>query len=374
MIEPLRLDGERIWVLAKGYHPDEGGMQSYAQGVAEAYAATGAQVTVFTQTSLGPRMERIGGVDLVDTGPGRGVGVLVRFLRAMRGELRAKGTPMFTHGTTWRTSVLPMIMRLPFVTTFHGREFMYPRGLALSLMRMVARRAKRCIAVSHHTGERLATRLKPDGITPLIAWNGLSAWDLPPRSEQWQKRPPLIVSLCRLEPRKNIVACVQACAALRDRGHEFRYVVAGRGPAYDDVSAAVQQNNLHDIVEVAGFVSADRAARLYADADIFLHPQIAADDGRDFEGFGIAIADAMAAGAAVIVGADGGAKELVEDGTSGLVVPGSDTVAITDALQQLVTNEEYRQTMGRAGQQRACQEFSWKRHIAVILAAIAPNG
>ncbi len=374
MIEPVRLDGKHIWVLAKGYHPDEGGMQSYARGVAEAYADIGAHVTVFTQTSLGPRLDRIGGVDLIDTGPGRGVGVLVRFLRAMRGELRTKGAPLFTHGTTWRTSVLAMAMGLPFVTTFHGREFMYPRGVALRLMRMVARQAKRCIAVSHHSGERLVTRLKPDDIEPLIAWNGRSAWDLPPRSGHGQKRPPLIVSLCRLEPRKNVVACVQACAALRDRGHEFRYVVAGRGPAYDDVSAAVIQNNLHDVVEVAGFVSADRAARLYADADIFLHPQIAADDGRDFEGFGIAIADAMAAGAAVIVGADGGAKELVEDGTSGLVVPGSDTVAIADALERLVTNAEYRQAMGRAGQRRACQQFSWKRHVAVILAAIAPNG
>lgn len=374
MVDFARLDGQRVWVMAKGYHPDEGGMQTYAEGVAEAYAASGAAVTVFTQTSAGPRDFSGDGVRVVDIGPGGGAGVPVRFLRAMRQELRVTGAPLFTHGTTWRTSVLPMVLRLPYVTTFHGREFMYARGAMLTLMRLVARRARRCFAVSHYSADKLVGRLAPLATVPLVAWNGLSAWNRPARSPRKENQMPLIASLCRLEPRKNIIACVRACATLRDKGHNFRYLIAGRGPDLEAIRALVKSCALEDSVEVAGFVSAERAAQLYADADIFLHPQVAADDGRDFEGFGIAIGDAMAAGAAVIVGEQGGAKELVVEGVSGLIVDGADTDAIVHALERLLADKQSSQKMGQAGQRRAHEYFTWKRHIAVILSAIHLNG
>ncbi len=356
--------------MAKGYHPDEGGMQTYAEGVADAYAASGAAVTIFTQTSAGPRDFTAGAVRVIDIGPGGGAGVPVRFWRAMRQELRVTGAPLFTHGTTWRTSVLPMVLRLPYVTTFHGREFMYARGAMLALMRLVARRAQRCFAVSHYSAHKLMGRLAPLAIVPLVAWNGLSAWNRPERSPQNENQAPLIASLCRLEPRKNIIACVRACAVLRDKGYDFRYLIAGRGPDLEEIRTAVESYGLEDSVEVAGFVSAERAAQLYADADIFLHPQVAADDGRDFEGFGIAIGDAMAAGAAVIVGEQGGAKELVVEGISGLIVDGSDNDAIVHALERLLTDKQSSQKMGEAGQRRAHEYFTWQRHIAVILSAI----
>ncbi len=360
--------------MAKGYHPDEGGMQTYAEGVADAYAARGATVTVFTQTSAGPRDLSADGVRVIDIGPGRGASVPVRFWRAMRHELRLTGAPLFTHGTTWRTSVLPMVLRLPYVTTFHGREFMYADGAMLALMRLVARRAQRCIAVSHYSANRLVARLAPLAIVPLVAWNGLSAWNRPAQSPRKHNQTPLIASLCRLEPRKNIIACVRACAALRDKGHNFHYFIAGRGPDLEEIRAAVKTCGLEDSVEVAGFVSAERAAQLYADADIFLHPQVAADDGRDFEGFGIAIGDAMVAGAAVIVGEQGGAKELVVEGISGLIVDGADTDAIVGALERLLADKQSSQKMGQAGQRRAREYFTWQRHIAIILSAIDLNG
>ena len=362
-----QLDGQRVWVMAKGYHPDEGGMQTYAAGVAEAYAAAGAKVTVFTQTSAGPRDVKVGAVRLVDLGAGRGVKVPFHFWRAMRRELQRTGPPLFTHGTTWRTSTIPLALRLPYITTFHGREFMYARGLMLALMRLVARRAKRCVAVSHHSAEKLVQRLHEKAAFPVVAWNGLSGWDFPPRSVRKHPGTPMILSLCRLEPRKNLVACVNACAALRDEGHRFCYVIAGRGPDLEHLGALVRERGLEDVIEVAGFVTAERAAQLYADADIFLHPQIAADDGRDFEGFGIAIADAMLAGATVVVGEEGGAKELVVDGHSGLIVDGRDTSAISKAVRRLLRDRHEAHSIAQAGRVRAQENFAWARHVAEIL-------
>ena len=52
-----RLANKRVWVMAKGFSPDEDGQQTYAEQVALAYARLGAKVIVVTQTRLGPRDE-----------------------------------------------------------------------------------------------------------------------------------------------------------------------------------------------------------------------------------------------------------------------------------------------------------------------------
>lgn len=366
MTDPVRFDGKRIWVVAKGYRPEEGGMQTYAEGVAEAYAALGAAVTVFTQTSAGPRKVAEGSVRLVDIGPGKGPGIPFRFLRAMKRERHSNGAPTFTHGTTWRTSVIPMILGLPYITTFHGREFMYARGPMLALMRKVAKRALGSVAVSQYTAERLVERLGQGTPRPVVAWNGLSLWMAGFRSAKSPADIPAILTLCRLEPRKNILACIQACALIHAEGLAFRYIIAGRGPDLEEARQLVRTYGLEQVIEVAGFVNSDRAVQLYDDADIFLHPQTTADGGRDFEGFGIAIADAMAAGAAVVVGQEGGAQELLEHGISGLVVAGSETSSIAAALRRLLIHENFRRELADVGQRRAQSLFTWLRHVQSI--------
>lgn len=360
--------GKAIWVIAKGYAPDEGGMQTYARGVAEAYLRAGAIVTVFTQTSIGPRDVELGGLRLLDVGPVNGARLFLRLVRAMRRALVHGPTPEFVHGTTWRTSVLPMLLGLPYVTTFHGREFMYGGVVPHATMRLVAQRARKIIAVSHYTAARLRERLGPRHADLLVSWNGatLDPGQSPGLAER-DTDPPLLLSLCRLEPRKNIAACLEACARLAKRGSDFRYVIAGRGPELPMLRALNARLGLENSVEIAGFVPDAEAAELYRRAAIFLHPQVARDADRDFEGFGIVIADAMAAGAVPIVGEAGGAAELVEDGVSGLVVDGLDRAALASALAGLLDNPGARRTMAAAANARAGAYFTWDRHIDPIL-------
>jgi len=368
----IDLAGRRIWVMAKGYAADEGGMQTYAEGVAQAYAAAGASVTVFTQTRAGPRQGPHGPVLLTDVGAHRPALLPWRIARAMRQRARLEGAPHLVHGTTWRTSLLPMVLGLPYATTFHGREFMYGGGTRLALMRRIAGRARVVCAVSRYTAGKLRERLGAKCQPVTVAWNGLGENAPSPATAQ-PNDPPLIFSLCRLEPRKNIAACVTALASLRDQGLAFRYVIGGRGPALAEVQDLVARLQLGDRVRVAGFLPAEETARLYAEADIFLHPQVAADGGRDFEGFGIAIADAMAAGCAVVVGTEGGAIELIEQAVTGLAVDGRDKGALEEAIRHLLTRADERKAMAQAAEIHARATFRWDRHVARILdAAGAP--
>lgn len=362
----IDLAGRRIWVMAKGYAAEEGGMQTYAEGVARAYAAAGAIVTVFTQTKAGPRQGPHGPVLLTDVGAHRPALLPWRLTRAMRRQVRAEGAPHLVHGTTWRTSLLPMVLGLPYATTFHGREFMYGGGVRVALMRRIARRAGVVCAVSAYSAGKLRQRLGAGCPSITVAWNGLGD-DAPEPARP--NDPPLIFSLCRLEPRKNIAACVTALARLRNEGLAFRYVIGGRGPALAEVRELVARLQLSDRIEVAGFLPTEETARLYAEADIFLHPQVAADGGRDFEGFGIAIADAMAAGCAVVVGAEGGAIELIEQGVTGLAVDGRDQAALENAIRHLLTRAGDRRAFAHAAQTHARATFRWDRHVERIVTA-----
>lgn len=368
----MTLQGCNLWVMAKGYMPDEGGMQTYAQGVAEAYAAAGARVTVFTQTSAGPRRTPVGPVMLVDVGAGKSPLALPRLLGAMRRERRASGAPELVHATTWRTSVPPMLLGLPYVTSFHGREFMYPAGITLAVMRRVANKARRIVTVSHYSAGRLIKRLGRSATPPVVAWNGLSDENdadapMPTKHSAKHDGVPLIFSLCRLEPRKNIAAAVRACAEARAAGYAFRYVIGGRGPELEPITALVHDLGLETCVDVAGFLPTAEVQQLYREADVFLHPQIEVDGGRDFEGFGIAIADAMVTGTAVIAGVDGGARELIESGINGLSVDGRDPTSITDALCTLLGKPALRESLGKAARAHAQSAFTWKRHVEPIL-------
>lgn len=363
----INLKGCAVWVLAKGYAPDEGGMQTYARSVAEAYAALGATVTVVTQTSIGPRRTHIDGVDVLDLGPDRSPLALWKFYRALRSLEIREGMPDLVHATTWRTAVPAMLRDLPYIVTFHGREFMRPRGLALAVMRRVASEAEERIAVSGYAARRLEQKLSLPRQAVTVAWNGVTTGLRFSDIRRSVDGPPVILTLCRLEPRKNIRTAVLAAALCRDAGLSFRLVICGRGPEEKAITKLVADHDLGDRVELAGYVDEARARHLYESADIFLHPQIAMEGGRDFEGFGIAVADAMYCGQAVIAGCDGGPSELVTHGSTGLLLEGSDSEAVASALCNLLTDAPLRQRMGQAAAEHARRHFCWDRHVEIIL-------
>ena len=76
------------------------------------------------------------------------------------------------------------------------------------------------------------------------------------------------------------------------------------------------------------------------------------------EAFGLTIAEAMAAGRAVVASRTGGIPELVEDGVSGLLVPPGDPEGLARALDLLANRPALRRQLGSNARARAQQRFS----------------
>lgn len=161
----------------------------------------------------------------------------------------------------------------------------------------------------------------------------------------------VIGTVCRLvEPKKGLAVLLQAAARLKEQAVApgFQLLIVGEGPAYVSLRDRCERLGLTPWVVFAGMRR--DVAGLLPLLDIFVLPSL-------YEGFGIAILEAMAAGRPVVATAVGGIPEVVVHGETGLLVPPGDPVALADALHELLAHPERARALGARGRERAREKF-----------------
>lgn len=131
--------------------------------------------------------------------------------------------------------------------------------------------------------------------------------------------------------------------------------VAGRGRDMERVRSGVQDANLHANVELLGAVDDAQRAALFAGARMLIMPS-------RFEGFGLAAAEAMAAGVPVIASDAGSLPEVVDAPKGGVIVPAGDASALARAIVELLDDVQ-RQARMTVSARASAQRFRWQ-HIA----------
>jgi phosphatidylinositol alpha-1,6-mannosyltransferase len=368
----MRTSGSHVLVLSKAYPPVAGGVETYSEAVARAYAELGFGVTVLSQVPgpAGWRDPVEGGppVRLFNTGGG---GQIITAMK-MWWRLRAWGRRHFqlVHATTWRpATVLNWGSAPPTIVTVHGREVLINPKIVEPLMKRVLRNARVVVTVSTATQRRALAKIGPNRNVWVTAPNGLTFAAAAVAS---QLRAPShrlrILSFSRLVSRKNLRACIDACARLRDEGLEFDYDIAGKGPLLKELEAQVTELRLEGTVRFLGYIDESAVPSMYRSADIFLHPQIEELDGREFEGFGLVIADAMSFGCAVVAGENGGPIDFVRHRKNGLLVSGS-VDSIAEAIRELLRDRDLLVHL-QAEARSVVDVLSWTAHVEAGIAAL----
>lgn len=161
----------------------------------------------------------------------------------------------------------------------------------------------------------------------------------------------VILYAARLVASKNIDLYLDVAARLEGKAPDALFVLVATGSGVDDLRRRIHELDLEDSVLVLGPQSLDDLFAAYAAAAVFVSTS-------NYEGFGLAVAEAMAAGCPVVATRVGGISDLVKDGVSGWLVDPGDDAAIADHVTRLLADERLRAEMGTASAERARHHFS----------------
>jgi glycosyltransferase involved in cell wall biosynthesis len=169
---------------------------------------------------------------------------------------------------------------------------------------------------------------------------------------------PLVGTVGRLSPEKNIALFVSAAEAIGTVMPGARFVVAGDGPERAALERESAERGLSGRILFLG----DRAdiPSVLSGMDIFVLPSAT-------EGLPNAVMEAMAAGLPVVATRVGGTPEVVTEGVTGRLVDPGDAGAISRVVVELLGDAEGSRSMGSAGRERIRSEFSVARMVAATL-------
>ena len=270
----------------------------------------------------------------------------------------------------WRLDVMfnpgftaPVLAACPLVTVFHDlqhkRHPEHFRWFDLPFWRLLlwasAHRSQRLIAVSEATRADLihyyglpAERITaiPHGVEPRFF--GLERTNL----------EPYVLCVSTLHPHKNLDRLIRAYGR---RQRDFRLTLAGmRGFHTRRLERLIAELGLADSVQLTGWIPREELYNLYARAYAFIYPST-------FEGFGMPLLEAMAAGIPTACSDIPVLREVAGD--AALFFDPLDEDAIATALDCVTTDSAIRGRLAEAGRARA-REFTWEKTAGATLRAV----
>jgi len=161
---------------------------------------------------------------------------------------------------------------------------------------------------------------------------------------------PFILNIGTIEPRKNLVRLVQAFEYLADRRGDVSLVLAGKlGWDYSKIITEIRRSRHTKRLLQVGFITDDEKRVLLNSCEIFVYPSL-------YEGFGLPVLEAMAAGVPVITSANSSLSEVAGD-TAELVDPTS-IQDLANAMVRILADDSNKDKNRAAGKSRA-SSFTW---------------
>jgi len=176
--------------------------------------------------------------------------------------------------------------------------------------------------------------------------------ELPLLHSSQQKNPRRILFLSRLHAKKGLDLLIPAFMQVRKRYPDSELVIAGP----DDGELAptrdlVAKHGLQGAVSFPGMLRGEKKYQAFAQAGLFVLPSHS-------ENFGIALAEAMAAGLPVVTTDQVNIHDAITEAEAGLVTP-CRVQPLADAMQRILSDPALAARLGRNGRELAATRYSW---------------
>ena len=165
----------------------------------------------------------------------------------------------------------------------------------------------------------------------------------------------------RLVWEKGFAELFEAARRLRGSSPEIAIVVIGPSdPAKNNALSEADIRAAEEIGNITFLGERKDVEDLYPGMDLFVLPSYR-------EGFPRSAMEASACGVPVVATDIRGCRQVVDDGTTGLLVPVHDGAALADALETLTADPARRRAMSQAAASRAVSEFDDRKVIGITL-------
>jgi glycosyltransferase involved in cell wall biosynthesis len=232
-------------------------------------------------------------------------------------------------------------------------------------LRAAVKRADAILTPSRNTAEDVLSRTKVDPrklhVTPLAATLPQTDIDVGETLGRLKVRPPYVLFVGTIEPRKNLVRLVRAYRRVAAGGIPHALVLAGPlGWHHESLMRELALEGPGEVVMTGGLTPEELDA-VYRAADAFVYPSL-------YEGFGLPVVEAMARGVPAIASNTSSVPEVTGDAALG-VDPRS-VREIATALERVCTEPELAERLAASGRVRS-ERFSWDETARLTLEAYA---
>ena len=184
--------------------------------------------------------------------------------------------------------------------------------------------------------------------------------------KKYKKYAPILLTIARLEKRKNHKQIIFAVKDLIKDFKNLLYLVAGDGPELKQICKTIDKLNLKKNVKILGNVSEKDKASLYKLSDLHIMPTIKDMKSLSIEGFGISYIEAAMFGIPSVSSGLGGTKESIVNGKTGIICNPNNVSSITNSIKKVLINKKNMS----ANCKRFSQRFLWKNVILNYLKLI----
>ncbi len=169
-----------------------------------------------------------------------------------------------------------------------------------------------------------------------------------------------ILSVCTLEPRKNLTALLNAYQAMPSR-RDFQLVLVGMtGWVIADLFTDIASSDIRDNILITGYVPNDELAPLYTGAELFVFPSL-------YEGFGLPVLEAMQCKCPVISSNSSSIPEVAGD--AAILIDPEDVGTLSSAMEDVLTDQSLQKKLSRTGLKRS-RLFSWEKAARTLLKSL----
>ena len=236
----------------------------------------------------------------------------------------------------------------------------------LSVEKKCLETAHRIVATSPQEEEHMRTLVSEKGNIDMIPCGtdihrfGAIAKEAARKNLGISLESKVVFYIGRFDPRKGIETLVRAMGQSQLRHKTpVKLIIGGGfrpgqsdGKEHDRIQTIVNELGLSDITTFPGRISDEDLPIYYAAADVSVVPS-------HYEPFGLVAIEAMASGTPAIASDVGGLQFSVKSEETGLLCPPKDNAAFAIAIDRILSDDPWREQLGKNARQRVEEQFSW---------------